>query len=68
MIFISTGTINYQSAVKTTREFLDLGIKEIELSGGLYEDNITDKIKKFKESASFQFLILSQILFKSYPT
>ena len=46
--------INYQSAVKTTREFLDLGIKEIELSGGLYEENITDKIKKFKESASFQ--------------
>ena len=54
MIFISTGMINNQSAVKTTKEFLDLGIKEIELSGGLYEENIPDKIKKFKKLASFQ--------------
>ena len=54
MIFISTGTIGGQSAVKTTKEFLDLGIREIELSGGLYEENIVGKIKKFKKLASLQ--------------
>ena len=49
MIYISTGLIKNQSAFKTSDIFLNDGIYNIELSGGLFEKDLINKIKKLKK-------------------
>ena len=49
MIYISTGLIKNQSAFKTSDIFLNDGIHNIELSGGLFEKDLINKIKKLKK-------------------
>jgi len=53
MIYISTGLIKNQSAFETSYYFLNHGIKNIELSGGIFEKNLIKKIKKLKKNAKF---------------
>ena len=53
MIYISTGLIKNQSAFKTSDYYLNNGIKNIELSGGTFEENLIKKIKKLKKIAKF---------------
>lgn len=53
MIYISTGLIKKQSALKTCKYFLDHDINDIELSGGTFEENIIKKIKTLKGTAKF---------------
>ena len=53
MIYISTGLIKNQSAFKTSDIFLNDGIHNIELSGGLFEKDLINKIKKLKKKGKF---------------
>ena len=47
-VYISTGGFSKISANKVIKKFKDIGIKDIELSGGKYKPNLIKKIKKFK--------------------
>ena len=51
MIYTSTGLIKNQSAFKTSDNFINQGICNIELSGGSYDKDIIKKIKKLKKKA-----------------
>ena len=54
MIYVSTGGFKDQPAWKTSEDFLDNGIKNIELSGGLYDKDMLTKLKKLKSKIKFQ--------------
>jgi len=53
MIYTSTGLIKNQSAFKTSDNFINQGICNIELSGGSYDKDIIKKIKKLKKKGKF---------------
>ncbi len=54
MIFVSTGGYKTIPASKICKEMTEVGIKNIELSGGLYDPNLLNNISKIKNSAVLQ--------------
>ena len=54
MIFVSTGGVSKQPAWKTSEELLNSGIKNIELSAGLYDGDQLQKLKSQKKKINFQ--------------
>lgn len=54
MIYISTGGFNKQTAVKSVHDLTKFGFKNIELSGGLYDPNLLNDLKKFNSKVNFQ--------------
>ncbi len=52
-INVSTGGFNYQKAEKTAKDFIDSGIKNIELSGGKYDPNVLTNINNLRDKAYF---------------
>lgn len=54
MIYISTGGCGTKSAYETSVDFIDQGISFIELSGGLHDEGMLQKISSLKRFASFQ--------------
>ena len=54
MIYVSTGGYKKLPAWKTSSDFIDYGILNIELSGGLYDEEMLIKLKKLKSKAKFQ--------------
>lgn len=54
MIYISTGGYKNSVASETVKLFSENGIKNIELSGGLFSIDLKQDLLKYKESVSFQ--------------
>tara|TARA_B100000029_G_scaffold334631_1_gene326745 strand:+ start:375 stop:1223 length:849 start_codon:yes stop_codon:yes gene_type:complete len=54
MIYISTGGFKNESPYDVSKNFIDAGITDIELSGGLYGDNLLNDLKKLKNRANFR--------------
>ena len=54
MIYVSTGGVKNQPAWKTSEDFFDNGIKNIELSGGEHDQDMLAKLKKLKSKVKFQ--------------
>lgn len=54
MIYVSTGGINKQPAWKTSEQLFNNGIKNIELSAGLYDSGQLKKLKSQKKKINFQ--------------
>tara|TARA_X000001036_G_C20474272_1_gene722906 strand:+ start:16 stop:867 length:852 start_codon:yes stop_codon:yes gene_type:complete len=54
MIYISTGGYKNSVASETVKLFHENGIKNIELSGGLFSIDLKQDLFKYKESISFQ--------------
>ena len=52
-INVSTGGFNNQKAGITSRDYIDAGIKNIELSGGKYDPNILNNINNLRSEAYF---------------
>ena len=46
-IYISTGGYKSKPADQTVKDLLSSGVKEIELSGGVYHPNLMDNLTKF---------------------
>lgn len=58
MIFISSSAVNGVSIENCLEELINIGIRNIELSGGIrYSDNILKKLKNYKKELSLNFLI-----------
>ena len=53
MIFFSSGGESDKSSVQTVQTFLDNGINNIELSGGIYEESHLDKLLKLENKSNF---------------
>lgn len=53
MIYVTTGGVTNQPAWKTSEDFLEKGIRGIELSGGLFCPDTLSRLKKLKSKASF---------------
>jgi sugar phosphate isomerase/epimerase len=54
-IYISTGGYKSKPADQTVKDLLSSGVKEIELSGGVYHPNLMDNLTKFlKNGVNFQ--------------
>ena len=51
MIYVSTGGESAQTAYKTSCEFLKFGIANIELSGGLYDEDSSNNIILLEDAA-----------------
>ena len=54
MIYVSTGGEKKQPAWKTSFDLINHGISYIELSGGLYDEEMLTKLKELKSIAKFQ--------------
>ena len=54
MIYISTGGFSRQTALETVKKFLELDIRAIELSGGLYEESQIRDLKNLSKELKFQ--------------
>ena len=54
MIYVSTGGESGQTAYKTASEFLNVGIANIELSGGLYDDDAFKNITFLSNQSNIQ--------------
>ena len=58
MIFVSSSSINKDSIEDAIRELSDLGIRNIELSGGTkFAENILGRLKSLKKELTLNFLI-----------
>jgi len=54
MIYISTGGFGKESAYETTLDFIQEGICNIELSGGLYDAELKAKLLSLRDAVTFQ--------------
>lgn len=54
MIYISTGGQRFCKATQYANLLYDVGIKRVELSGGLYSEDVVEEIKKFPKDFLFQ--------------
>ena len=52
-INVSTGGFSNQKAALTSEQFLEAGIKNIELSGGKYDENVIENIHKLSNKLCF---------------
>ena len=48
-IFVSSAALKNNSIAKVSKKFENAGIKNIEFSGGLYEEDILKKLKKLQK-------------------
>jgi len=54
MIFVSTGGYKNEYPSKIVKELFNNGIRNIELSGGLFEEDLLKKLLKLKKEINFQ--------------
>lgn len=54
MIYVSSAVKNHQPAWQTSIDFFNHGIENVELSGGLYDENQLTNLKKLKDKINFQ--------------
>ena len=48
-IFVSSAALKNNSIAKVSKKFENAGIKNIEFSGGLYEEDVLKKLKKLQK-------------------
>lgn len=54
MVFVSTGGARDKSGVDTSAEYLENGICDVELSGGMYQPNQLSRLKALASGINFQ--------------